>query len=71
MANAFYSDTMGFNNDLGEFETVEAGKAACIAHAKAHKFFRGILDEDLDDEGGYDMAAQIGTSSVRLYCVNP
>lgn len=77
MISAYYLDESAcgikrvhLSNHRFMWQAIDAIKA----HAARHKYYRGILDEELDSDAygeyGYDMAAQLG-SSIRIYGAEP
>lgn len=68
MATAYFCDGRIEDREIiGTFDTLAEAKLACIVHAQRHTAFVTILSQDDDGEAGFDMAAQIGRSHIRLY----
>ena len=53
---------------VGYYHTLEEGAAAC--HEHLDKWSHEVLCEEYCDQGGFDMAASISSSMIRLYAVD-
>lgn len=69
MAKAYFCDGRIEDREMiGEYETLEAAKQACLDHAQTHPHFIEILAADDDEEeNGFDMAVHFRANRIRLY----